>query len=207
MRRRRAAGGERGQATVEVALLLSLMVMPIIFGIIEMGFLFSSHVTISAATREGARMGSNLANGGGALGCGGGQSPNAATVDQQIIASVERSLTGSGSEIDLANITQIRIFQANASGGEISGKRFVWTYTPNAGPVVDGNPLEFSFNAGLSDSPGWTVCSRNNVAPADSLGLTIKYTYRAKSPLRFFLPGFASLFVSDSTVMVLNATQ
>jgi len=207
MRLRRAAGSERGQATVEVAILLSMLVMPIVFGIVEMGFLFSSHITISAATREGARMGSNLANGGGALGCGAGQSPNAGTVDQQIIASVERSLTGAGSEINLANVTQIVIFQANASGGAISGKRYVWTYTPNTGPVVDGNPLEFSLNAGQSDSPGWTVCSRNNVAPADSVGVTIKYTYQPKSPLRFFLPGIATLNVSDTTVMVLNATQ
>jgi TadE-like protein len=203
MRLRRAVLGERGQATIEIALLLPLMVMPLVFGLIEMGFLFSSHLTISAATREGARMGSNLANGGGPLGCGAGQSPNAANVDAQIIASVERSLTGAGTEINLANITQIRIFQATSTGAETANKVNVWTYTPNAGPVIDGNPLEFS----LSGSALWTACSRNNVAPADSLGVTIKYTYQAKSPLRYFLPAFATLSVSDATVMVLNATQ
>lgn len=207
MRLRRAARGERGQATIEVALLLSLLMMPLVFGLIEMGFLFSSHLTISAATREGARMGSNLANGGNPPGCGAGQSPNAGTVDQQIIASVERSLTGAGSELNLANVTQIRIFKATASGGETTGMRYVWTYTPSAGPVVDGDPLEFSFNAGLSDSPGWTVCSRFNGTPAESLGVTIRYTYQAKSPLRYFLPAFATLSVSDTTVMALNATQ
>jgi hypothetical protein len=195
--------GERGQATVEMALLLPLMVMPIVFGLVEMGFLFSSHLTISAATREGARMGSNLANGGGTLGCASGQSPNAATVDPQIIASIERSLTGAGTEINLANITEIRIYQATASGGEVALKFNKWIYNPNNGPVVDGNPLEFS----QSGATGWTVCSRNNVAPADSIGITIKYTYQAKSPLRYFLPAFATLLVSDATVMVLNATQ
>jgi hypothetical protein len=205
VRLRKAARGERGQATIEIALLLSLLIMPLVFGLVEMGFLFSSHLTISAATREGARMGSNLANGGGTLGCGGGQSPNAATVDPQIIASVERSLTGAGSEITLANVTQIRIFQATASGGETPGKVNVWTITspPSTGPVVDGDPLEF----GPSGAVGWTACSRNNVIPADSLGITIKYTYQPKSPLRFFLPGFATLQVTDTTVMVLNATQ
>ena len=197
----RARRCDSGQATVEVALLLAMLLMPIVFGLVEMGFLFSSHLTISAASREGARMGSNMANGGGALGCGAGQSPNAATVDPQIIASVERSLTGAGTEINLANITQIRIWKSDPSGNETATN--VWTYTPNAGPVVDGDPLEFSQSGGT----GWTVCSRNNGSPADALGITIRYTYQSKSPLRYFMPGFASWLVSDSTIMVLNATQ
>jgi hypothetical protein len=206
VRLRAAARNERGQATVEVALILSLLVMPLVFGVVEMGFLFSSHLTISAATREGARMGSNLANGGGQLGCLAGQSPNAATVDPQIIASVERSLTGAGSEITLVNVTEIRIFQSTASGAEAAGKVNVWKITspPSTGPVVDGDPLEF----GPFGATGWAACSRTNASPTpDALGLTIKYTYQPKSPLRFFLPGFATLNVTDSTVMVLNATQ
>jgi hypothetical protein len=202
---RRAAGGDGGQATIEVALLLSLLIMPLVFGLIEMGFLFSSHLTISAATREGARMGSNLANGGGTLGCGSGQSPNAATVDPQIIASLERSLTGAGTEITLANVSEIRIFASDANGGELPNKVNVWKITtpPSTGPVVDGDPLEF----GPFGPTGWPACSRRNDSPADALGITIKYSYVAKSPLRYFLPAFATLSTSDSTVMVLNATQ
>lgn len=192
-----------GQATIEVALLLTLLVMPLVFGLVEMGFLFSSHLTLSASTREGARMGSNLANGGNPLGCGSGQSPNAATVDQQIIASVERSLTGAGTEITLANVTQIRIFQATVSGAETAGKVNVWTYNLNGGPTVDGDPLDFS----LSGTAGWQACSRNNVAPADSIGVTVKYSYLPKTPLRYFLPAVATWSLSDTTVMVLNATQ
>jgi Flp pilus assembly protein TadG len=194
---------DRGQATIEVALLMTLLIMPLVFGLIEMGFLFSTHLTISASTREGARMGSNLANGGNPLGCGAGQSPNAANVDPQIIASVERSLTGSGSEVTLANVTQIRIFQATASGAETPGKVNVWTYNLNAGPVIDGNPLDFT----LSGSVGWTACSRNNVIPADSVGVTVRYNYQPKTPLRYFLPSVATWGLSDATVMVLNATQ
>jgi len=194
---------DRGQATVEMALLLTLLIMPLVFGLVEMGFLFSTHLTISAATREGARMGSNLANGGNPLGCGAGQSPNAASVDPQIIASVERSLTGAGSEITLANVTQIRIFQATASGAETAGKVNVWTYSLNGGPVIDGNPLDFT----LSGSAGWTACSRNNVVPADSVGVTVRYNYQPKTPLRYFLPGVGTWGLSDATVMVLNATQ
>jgi hypothetical protein len=202
VRLRRGAKSEGGQAMVEVALLMTLLMMPIVFGLIEMGFLFSSHLTLSGATREGARMGSNLANGGGTLGCASGQSPNAATVDPQIIASVERSLTGAGSEIDLSRVTQIRIWKSDGSGNETASVN-VWTYTPGVGPVIDGNPLEFS----QSGATGWTACSRNNVIPAESIGVTIRYSYQAKSPLRYFMPGFAQWSVTDSTIMVLNATQ
>jgi len=202
MMRRLLRAGERGQATVEVALLASLLVMPMVFCLVEMGFLFSSHLTLSAATREGARMGASLANGGGQLGCSSGQSPNAATVDPQIVASVERSLTGAGTEIDLSRVTEIRIWKSDGSGGETASVN-VWRYTPGAGPVVDGNPLEFSqFGA-----TGWQACSRVNTLPSDGLGVTIRYTYRSKSPLQFFMPGFAQWPVSDRTVMLLNATQ
>ena len=90
MRLRRGAKAEGGQAMIEVALLMTLLMMPIVFGLIEMGFLFSSHLTLSGASREGARMGSNLANGGGALGCLAGQSPNAATVATSNRANASR---------------------------------------------------------------------------------------------------------------------
>ena len=200
IRRLRAEGG---QATIEVALLVSLLLMPLVFGMIEMGFLFSSHLTISAATREGARMGSNLANGGNPLGCGAGQSPNAASVDPQIIASVERSLTGAGTEITLANVTEIDIFKATASGGISGGLINVWKYTAlNDGPVIDGEPLDFK-----QFSAAWTACSRSNVLPAESVGVTLKYNYQPKTPLRYFLPAVATWQVQDTTVMVLNATQ
>ena len=194
--------GDRGQATIEVALLLSLLIMPLVFGLVEMGFLFSSHLTLSAATREGARMGSNLANGGNPLGCGGGQSPNAASVDPQIVASVERSLTGAGTEITLANVTEIDIYKSTATGGVTGTSINVWKYNFNGGPVIDGDPLDFS-----QFSVGWTACSRNNVIPADALGVTVKYNYQPKTPLRYFLPGVSTWSLSDSTVMVLNATQ
>lgn len=195
--------GDSGQATIEVALLLSLLLMPLVFGLIEMGFLFSSHLSLSAATREGARMGGNLANGGNPLGCGAGQSPNAANVDPQIIAAVERSLTGAGTEIILANVTEIDIFKATASGG-VSGTLInVWKYDFNNGPVIDGDPLDFS----LFGSVGWTACSRTNVTPADSVGVTVKYNYQPRSPLRYFMPGVSTWTLSDTTVMALNATQ
>jgi Flp pilus assembly pilin Flp len=194
---------ENGQAVVEFALLLPPLILIIVFGMVEIGSAFSHNMTIASATREGARMAGNLANGGGTLGCGGGQSPNAASVDPRTIAAVEKVLTGAGALVSLADVTEIRIFQATATGGENGSAFNKWVYTPGTGPVVDGVPLAFS----PSGATGWPACSRNNVVPADSVGITVKYTYRARTPLQFFMPFLRTIPMVDKTVMTLNATR
>jgi len=181
---------------------LSMVLLPMLMGMLEFGYLFSQGMTVNTASREGARMGGNMANGGGALGCGGGLSPNAANVDPQIVAAVERSLTANGALIGLADVTQLRIFKATGTGAETAGSVNVWVYNLNGGPTIDGAPLDFS-----EQSNTWNACSRLNTLPADSIGVTIKYTYRARTPIRFLFPGLAVINMSDSTVMTLNATQ
>ncbi len=198
----RALLGERGQATVELALALPPVLLFLVFGIIEMGTLFSAGMTVGQATREGARMAGNLANGGGPLGCGAGQSPNASTVDPQVIAAVERALTATGALVDLADVSEIRIFKATVTGAEASGLVNVWTYAAGAGPLVDGQNLDF-----VEASAPWQACARNNVIPADSVGVAVRYTYRARTPLRFLVPSLATITLRDRTVMTLNATR
>jgi hypothetical protein len=194
---------ELGQAVLEFALLLPPLLLLLVFGMVEIGSAFSHNMSIASATREGARMGSNLANGGGALGCAAGQSPNAASVDPRIIAAVEKLLTGTGALVSLADVTEIRIFKATATGAETPGLVNRWVYTPGAGPVIDGDALDFSLSGGV----GWAACARNNVAPADSVGVTVLYTYRARTPLRSFMPFLSTIPMVDRTVMTLNATR
>lgn len=194
--------GELGQGTVELALVFAIVLLPLTMSLLEAGYLFSQAMTVNTATREGARMGGNQSNGGGQLGCGAGQSPNAANVDPQIVAAVERSLTANGALISLADVTQIRIFKATASGAETAGLVNIWTYSLNGGPVIDGQALDFA----MSTNP-WNACSRLNTLPADSLGVTLTYTYRARTPLRYIFPGLATISIKDTTVMTLNATQ
>lgn len=191
---------DRGQAVVEFALLLPPLMLILVFGMVEIGSAFSHNMTIASATREGARMASNLANGGGALGCGGGQSPNAATVDPRIVAATQKLFTGTGALVSIADVTEIRIFKSTATGGESGGLVNVWV--PGVGPVIDGDTLNF-----VQQSVNWTACSRNNVVPADSIGVTVKYTYRARTPLRFFMPFLTTIPMIDRTVMTLNATR
>lgn len=193
--------GELAQGTVELALALALVLLPMTMGMLEFGYLFSQAISVNTATREGARIGGALANGGGPLGCGAGQSPNASGVDPQIVAAVQRSLTASGGLVDLPRITEIRIFKSTSTGAETAGKVNVWTYSSGGGPVVDGQPLDFA-----QSTLGWDACARVNTLPADSVGVTIRYTYRLRTPLRYIF-STATLPISDTTRMTLNATQ
>ena len=193
--------GERGQAMVEMGLILPMLLV-LVFGVVELGTAFNETMTLAAASREGARVAGALVNGGGALGCGAGQSPNAATVDPNIVAAVERVLTASGTQISLANVAEIRLFKATSTGAETSGRVNSWTYVLNGGPVVGGDPLDF-----VEQSNTWTACSRSNVTPADSIGITVRYTYQARTPLRYFVPSLQTLNLRETTVMSLNASR
>lgn len=191
---------EHGQAVVEFALLLPPLILLLVFGMLEIGTAFSHNMTIASGTREGARMGSNLANGGGPLGCGAGQSPNATTVDPRIIAAVEKVLSGAGALVSLVDVTEIQIYRSTSTGGVSGGLINVWI--PGTGPVIDGDTLSFR-----PFTTAWAACSRNNVVPADSVAVLVKYTYRARTPLRFFMPFLNTIPMVDKTVMTLNATR
>src|SRR2546428_7233166 len=99
---------DSGQSTVELALLLAPLLFIIVFGLIELAGLMTDAMTMSAASREGARIGGALVNGGGALGCSSGQSPNAATVDPNIVAAVGRGLTGTRTRIAPSDLHRVR---------------------------------------------------------------------------------------------------
>ena len=188
------------------------MILPIfmllLLGMLEFGFAFTADQTIAYATREGARTGAALANGGGSLGCSVGQSPNAASVDPQVVAAVERVLTSPGSPVGahLDRIPTVRIYLANPDGSD-SGAADVWTYHVGAGPVVDGRPIDYTLT-----STGWAACSRQNGVAADALGVSLTYAYQFQTPygaiLGFFgAGGVTSLDIGDRTVMNLNPTQ
>ncbi|TMF72851.1 MAG: pilus assembly protein [Chloroflexi bacterium] len=200
--RRRFVDKEAGQGTVEFALVLAPILILLVFGLVELANLLSSAMTMSSATREGARLGGALVNGGGTLGCSAGQSPNAATVDANIVAAVERVLMGAGARVTLADVTEIRIWKATASGQETAGQVNVWTYQLNGGPVIDGQALDFR-----QQSQTWQPCSRTNIQPVDSVGVTVRYTYRARTPISFLVPYFTSIAISDRTVMAMNVSK
>lgn len=167
----------------------------ILLGMLEFGFAFGHHLTMEYSTREGARTGASLANGSDQVAC--------AIVDDQIIAAVQRVLTGAGSQVAIANVGEIRIFKSNASGNEL-GPVNIWK--PGAGPTVEGAPLQFH-----EISTGWNACTRKNATVSltdrvDSIGVSITYDYDFVTPLGTLMGtvGDAQLHMSDRTVMSLN---
>ncbi len=198
---RRRGAGQRGQGVVEFALLVPVFML-LLLAMLEFGFVFDHTLTIQYASREGARVGSALANGGGSPGCN--------TVDDLVIAAVTRVLASPGSRVRISAIPTIRIYKAGADGSQDSAHPTwfnVWRYTPGAGPTVDGRQLDYS-----PQSVGWSACSRFNGSPADSIGVSLTYTYRMQTALGSVLgffggTGWSSLTVSDRTVMSLNPTN
>jgi hypothetical protein len=195
----RRARAQRGQGLVEFALVLPFLMM-LILGAVEFGYMFNSNISLEYASREGARVAAALVNGGGPLTCpGDAQVPK---VDPAIIEAVNRVLTSTGSPLVVSKVSEIRIFQATASGGEVAGKVNIWLPTPGAGPVVDGKALDFT-----QSSVGWSVCTRTFVQPSpDSIGVGIRYVYSLQTPFANVF-GKTTLTMYDKTIMAMNPTS
>jgi hypothetical protein len=175
--------------------MLPLMLM-ILFGMMEFGFVFSHHLTLEYATREGARLGAALGAGNADAPCS-GTSPE--PVDWQIIAAVQRVITSPGSQVPPSRVSEIRIYKATATGAETAGVVNVWV--PGAGPTVDGVRLQFT-----PSTTGWSACGRNSGASPDSLGISLVYSYRYVTPLGTLMgiTGPATITINDRTIMALN---
>jgi len=203
----------RGQGVVEFALILPLFLL-ILLGMVEFGFIFTHDLTVEYATREGARAGSALDNGGGTLGCGVGQSPNWPTVDPLVIAAVERVLASPGSQVVISNVSKIVIYKANpATGANDQGMQDVWTYSAGAGPIPTGGTQHLNFvDSSYPNGDAWQACARTNATPnINSIGVSLTYTYHFQTPLAavesFFGGGSPTLTLTDKTVMQLNPSS
>ncbi len=184
----------RGQSLVEYAMTVPVFLL-ILLGMLEFGFAFSHHLTMEYSTREGARTGASLANGSDQVAC--------ATVDDHVMAAVQRVLTGTGSQIAMNRIGEIRIYQADSTGRELGP---VNRWTLGAGPTVEGAQLLFH-----EVSSGWSACGRKNLAVGvndrvDSIGVSITYDYDFVTPLGALMGavGTAQLHMTDRTVMSMN---
>ena len=195
----RHRGGERGQSLVELSLVLPVLLV-LLLGLLEFGFVFDHLLTLSYASREGARTGAALADG-SAL-------PDCADVDEYVVSAVERVLTSAGSPIrgDLTRVGEIRVYKADAAGNQVGSAVNVWV--PGVGPTVDGRQLSFQLQ-----SSGWAQCTRSNATShPDSIGVSVTYAYRAVTPLAGILDvvgggGWSTLPMADRTVMALNPSD
>lgn len=196
----------RGQSMVEYAMVVPAFLL-ILLGMLEFGIAFAHHMTMEYSTREGARTGAALAAGSPPFVC---TSPDPdLEVDNQVVAAVQRVLTGAGSGIDIDDVGAIRIFKADASGQQVGNSYNLWV--PGDGPAVDGVQLLFKKDPSQQN---WACSSRDNSAPAgvgsypDSIGVSITYDYQFVTPLAALLKwaGGGEMHMTDKTVMALNPT-
>ena len=209
VRGRVRAAEQGGQGLVEFTALVPVFML-LLFGMLEFGFAFDQNLTLEYATREGARVGSALANDGGVL-C----VPATTTVDAQIVAAVQRVLLSPGSRVTTENNMQVLIWKADANGAPISGTTNTWNFTGlgtgkdhyGQPAIVDGQQIAFT-----EVTQNWNACTRKNGTPVDSIGVSMTHTYSFQTPLAGILRIFGgtsagTLTMSDKTVMALNPTN
>lgn len=208
---------ERGQSLVEFAFLVPLFLV-ILLGVLEFGLAFTHNLTLAYATREGARTGAALADGTGSdSSCvaanGTSRALASSDVDPLIIAAVQRVLESSGSLVNLGNITQIVIYQADANGRD-TGVHNIWTYNKGAGPPVPCQASPPNLDFSLSGGVGWAASTRDHGDTPDQVGVSITYNYKMTTPLgaamslaaRTSGSAWSSITMTDSTVMALEPT-
>ncbi len=204
--RARHTGDEQGQGLVELSIVLPIILL-LLVSMLEFGMAFNDLLTVGYASREGSRAGAALANFESAA-C---VEADAAIVDKTVVAAVQRIVKSPGSDVELDDIHEIRIFKATSTGAQFGAAVNVWSYTPGSGPDVDPGPgaarLDFS-----ETSHAWNVCSRVNTGSnPDSIGVQIVYRYRLTTPLAAVLDLMggsqaATITFRETTVMALNPT-
>ena len=201
MMRARPLRSRRGQSLVEFTLILPV-ILTLVLGMLELGFAINHSTTIETATRQGARVGSQLVN--GSRTCGGGVTASSNAVDPQIIGAAEGALVSPGSPVDESRVTSIKIFLADPNNpGQMTSSVNTWTYSKGGGPTLAGAtaPLNFAKFSG-----NWDASTRCGSAPAPSIGVQITYTYKFITPLGAFVSMFSSaqITMTDQTVMALE---
>ena len=213
VRRRSAASPRRsdrehGQGIVEFTMILPLLLL-LLTGVVEFGLIANDALTVGYGSREGARAGAALGDG-GATSCTGDGDPGA--VDATVVAAIQRIVKSQGSAVAVDDIREIRIFKATSSGAMTDGSVNTWRYTgPTSGPDVDPGPG----TARVDFSPvtvQWPACARENggVSP-DSIGVEVVYERALVTPIASLLPIFTGgqdprFVLSETTVMALNPT-
>lgn len=154
-RPRRRATGDHGAALVEAAIILPFLVI-LVFGIVEIGFLFRSASIVNGASRSGARLAA--ANYGSAT-----TSAQKSSVLDNVRLSVEEDLKAR-SGVDTPSV--LWIYKANSSGNPPSGDFsscgspcVVYTWTVDA-----ANPTgAFEYTSGSWPLPDACGTTHDNV--------------------------------------------
>ena len=153
--------GERGATLVEAAIVYALLFVAL-FAVVEFGLAFKDWLSVSHASREGARAGATY-----------GSAPEA---DILILRDVERTLAPAG----IGAGTQVRIYDAAPIG-----LGTLYTYAPGTGcggaaPLVgccDWTPCPEPGRPSYT-IPFWNPATRDDSAPCtDHIGVEVRFTH------------------------------
>jgi hypothetical protein len=179
LERRRPLGHHDGGAVAVETALVSMLLLILVFGIIETSFLFKDWLTVSAAARAGARMGSS--------------EPRVAGTNTRGFADDSADqVTNAISGLDPTNIQEVWVYDATYSTG-----------LPDSGSFAScGVCVKYKWDSTLKKlaylSGSWPALSQN-ACPGDpnrdALGVYVKYQHAG---MGFF---FHNTIVSESTVM------
>jgi hypothetical protein len=211
------ADRQRGQGLVELALVLPIMLL-LMVSVAELGVVYGNSQTLVYAAREGARVGSALAN-------GDEDCDLEPSVDAALVGAVQRILRSPDSGIRMNKVKQIRIFEASESGSEV-GPVNVWRYDRDGdgGVIIDPGdpgdptavppiapvpPVTLDFEPDPDGPQTWPACTRvNGGDDLQSIGVTVVYTYEFVMPVASVINAVAggglSVELRETTVMALN---
>lgn len=173
---------DSGAVAVETALVATLLLV-LIFGIVETSFLFKDWLTVSAAARAGARMGSS--------------EPRtsvwpAPDFPRQFADDSADQVTNAISGLDPANIQEVWVYDAIYATG-----------LPTSGPTCSSSCVKYTWDSTNKRlkwviGTSWPAASQNACAGdinRDALGVYVSYKHAG---MGFF---FKNAIVSESTVM------
>lgn len=176
-RRTRFGTGDKGATLVEAALVIPLLLM-IAIGSAEVGLTFVDWMSVSNATREGARVGSAAGN--------------SADADDLILQVVARA----SCNINNGRLVQVRVFESDANGDQVDPAR------QNVYPVASMSCQPFSVTWGTA-TVNWPSTSRStDIGDLDYLGVEVRFEHDTVTGL---FPIFNTTW-NDRTVMRLEPT-
>ena len=181
-RSRRRLAGERGGSAVE-AVIVTPVVMALIFGIVEMGFVFKDYLAAAGAVRAGVRIAS--------------ASPRTATFAQAAADKV--ALTGGA--MNFKDIQQMWVYKVSALSDKPVGYsdfsgcttcvKFRWDTGTNKFVPTSDNWPSTSQNACSSSSP---------FGPPDRVGVYVQLRHAPFTGFVFSSP----LTISESSILTLE---
>ena len=210
MRLLRRRPRERGQAIVEFALILPIILF-LVLGMTEMGFAISHNTSLVTATREGARVGAALRNGHNQVATNPVDDAASQAVDPQIIAATEGVIASPGSPVSLTQVQTIELIELDENGTP-TGNKNVWvssvTGSVPTGPVIPGTSQHLYFAPqGGGIGGNWPAYKRSGAAPAHSIQVKITYVYKFITPLGSLINALHGTLFGNSQITMTDQTS